>query len=44
MTNAVADNMKLHEHQLNGLKIAEIASDEILIHNTEDAIQLLGVK
>ena len=34
--------MILQEHLINGLKVAEVISDEIIIHNTENALDLLG--
>ncbi|KAA9332741.1 DUF4180 domain-containing protein [Adhaeribacter soli] len=34
--------MQIHEHTINNSKIAEITSTEIIIQNTEDALDLLG--
>jgi hypothetical protein len=34
--------VEIKEHLLNEIKAAEIVSDEILIHNTEDALDLIG--
>lgn len=34
--------MELKEHNTNNIKIAEIISDEIIIHDTESALDLLG--
>ncbi|PRD47728.1 DUF4180 domain-containing protein [Sphingobacterium haloxyli] len=34
--------MKIVKHQKNNIQIAEIISDEIIIHDTETALDLLG--
>jgi len=34
--------MKIEIHQLNEIKIAEIISDEIIIRETQDALDLMG--
>ncbi|HRG37659.1 MAG TPA: DUF4180 domain-containing protein [Bacteroidia bacterium] len=34
--------MKIEKHTINGAKIAEIISDEVIINNTEDGLALLG--
>lgn len=34
--------MKIKEHTANGIKIAEVISNEIIIHNLEDALDLMG--
>ncbi|MDO6761730.1 DUF4180 domain-containing protein [Tamlana sp. 2_MG-2023] len=34
--------MKIEEHNINGLKTAEIISNEIIIQTTEDALDLMG--
>ena len=34
--------MKIVEHQVNNSTIAEISSEDIIIHSSEDALDLLG--
>ncbi|WP_339717873.1 DUF4180 domain-containing protein [Cyclobacterium amurskyense] len=34
--------MEIKKHNLDGIQVAEIISEEIKIHNTEDALDLLG--
>lgn len=34
--------MEIKEHMLNGIKVAEVISDELIIQNTADALDLMG--
>lgn len=34
--------MKIQSHKVNDTEIAEVISDEVIIRNTEDALDLLG--
>lgn len=34
--------MKIQSHKINDIEIAEIVSEEIIIKNTEDALDLIG--
>jgi|GEM_PF-1353277 len=34
--------MEIKEHNLNEIKVAEVLSDEIIIQNTADALDLMG--
>jgi hypothetical protein len=41
-TNKKTDKMKIEEHNINNIKIAEILSEAIIIHTSQDGLDLLG--